>query len=208
MRTKCVAGWVMVAAALLAVMPATAEAQGFGIKGGVATATFRENFALTTDIIGFKGVRRFAGGIFFGVELAGGLRLQPEVLYQQRRADLDIAAGADPASENWIEATYIEVPLLLKWQTGGTGPAVFAGPSMALRMNAKSVSKLGDAVEEMDLKETTNSTDFGVVVGAGLNFGKFGLEARYTASLKSFNNDASGSTLKWATWNIFASLGF
>ena len=70
------------------------------------------------------------------------------------------------------------------------------------------MSKRGDAVEEMDLKESTNSTDFGGVVGAGISFGKFGLEARYTASLKSFNNDESGNTLKWATWNIFASLEF
>ena len=200
--------WVLVAVALLAVMPASAEAQGFGIKGGVATATLRENFELTTDIVGFKGKRQFAGGIFFGVGLAAGLSLQPEVLYQQRRADIELAGAENPEFENWIEATYIEVPLLLKWQTGGTGPMVFAGPAMAFRMNAKNVTRLGEMISEEDLKETTNGTDFAAVVGAGINFGKFGLEARYTASFKSFNNDESGNTLKWATWNIFASIGF
>jgi hypothetical protein len=208
MRMKCVTGWVLIAAALLAVMPGTAEAQGFGVKGGVATATLRDNFELTTNIVGFKGARRFAGGIFFGVGLAAGLSLQPEVLYQQRRADVEVVGIVDPEAGSWIEATYIEVPLLLKWQTGGTGPAVFAGPSMAFRMNAKSVDKLGDTIDETDLKEITNGTDFGVVMGAGINFGKFGLEARYTASLKSFNKDETGNTLKWATWNLFASIAF
>jgi hypothetical protein len=213
MLTKRIVCWVTIAAALALLVPRSAEAQGFGVKVGVAMATLREDFDLNTEIDGFKGSRTFAYGFSLGMPLGGSMSLQPELLFQNRRSELDLTSLSNELGmevEGFIEARYIEVPLLLKWQ-GGSGssiPMLFAGPSIAFRTSAKRVVRTGEEEAEVDLKEETNGTDFGVVMGAGFAFGKFIIEARYNLSLSTFNKDPGELPLKWGTWNLFANLNF
>jgi hypothetical protein len=214
MLTKRVVCGVTIVAALALLLPASAEAQGFGIKVGAAMATLREDFDLNTEIDGFRGARTFVYGFFLGVPLGGGLSLQPEFILQKRRSTLDLTALSAELGmevEGWIEARYFEVPLLLKWQigSGSSSPAIFVGPSFALRRSAKRVLRTGEEeAVEVDIKDTTNGTDFGVVAGAGFGFGKFSLEGRYNLGLKTFNNDPGELPLKWGTWNVFLNLSF
>ncbi len=116
----------------------------------------------------------------------------------------------DSEIENFIEADYIEVPLLLRWKlgSGGGGLVLFGGPAVSFRMNAKSIAQVGEEAPEEDIKEQTNGTDFGAVVGAGLSFGKIGFEGRYNLGMSSFFVESDQVKFRWGTISLLMSIGF
>ena len=81
--------------------------------------------------------------------------------------------------------------------------------AIAFRLNAKAkVSAMGETEEE-DLTDEIKSTDFGLVIGAGVGFGKFGIEGRYNVGLSNIAVDPGDEiSVKWGTWSFLASVTF
>lgn len=79
----------------------TTHAQGvdFGIKLGA-------NFSTLSDAAGAKNKTGFHGGVFLGLKFNEKLALQPELLYSQQGAKLDIGD---------VDLNYVNIPVVVKY---------------------------------------------------------------------------------------------
>jgi opacity protein-like surface antigen len=170
----------MITACLLTTILAfagTAQAQIFpkiGVKGGLNYSTFNN-----TDNVEYKP--GFVGGLFLKMKVpVSPMYVQPEVLYAQYGAGID-------QSDASFRVNYIQVPVLLKFafDTPGVKPNVFFGPYAGF--NVKYEIKNSDGAINLD--DQAKDTDFGVVVGAGVDINRFSIGLRYTAGLTNVAND-------------------
>jgi len=122
----------------------------------------------------------FCGGAFLALEISEWFTFQPEVLYSQKGANIDLTDAS-------ISLDYIEIPLLamltIPTESRFT-PNVFVGPSIAFNIGAD-VSGYGESV---DVKEIISTVDVGIAVGAGVKIGDLGpgaitADIRYTFGL-------------------------
>lgn len=187
----------MLAALLLAVPAAgRAQAPSFGLRGGLNMTDFGGKRIVDSD---FR--TGLTLGVFASVPLGAGLSVQPEVVYSQRGArsaaydyhDIPADGDAPPIGVYLGEKSrhdYLEVPVLLKLDPSPAGdlvrPVFFAGPSLGFLLGAREV-------HDTDYEEYLNSTDFGVVFGAGVEFGRLSFDARYDLGLTAIARDYDGS---------------
>lgn len=191
--------------AVILVPTGDAVAQSLGFKAGLQWSEF-DGDSGDPDI---RFTRREAkvGGIFFRIGLPF-VAIQPEILYSQRGTEVLDAGILDPAFETTLELDYIEVPVLLRL---GFLPGLYVGPYGAVRVNAKAVSGVEGALSEIDIADSVEDYDYGFVVGLGLNFGKIGVEGRYTQGLRNLLKDPGGGAtpdLKHRAFGLFANIGF
>lgn len=186
--------WTMLLAAVAAGIPAAMPAQAsLGLKGGVSFAT------LSNKLPDWKSRTGFAVGV--ALDLRSGLiGLQPEVLYVQKGVAFD---GTPSSASDAPRLGYIDVPILLKITipTPAIQPMFYAGPSVNFRLSC--------SFNGVDCKSATKSTDYGVVLGAGVRFGGsrgFTVEGRYTWGLKDINNPGAGVKNETRTFLILAGI--
>jgi hypothetical protein len=219
MRKKWLAAGLVLATGVVLLVPRSADAQvQFAIKGGLAYAKLSTDLGdggvdlpELPELPSFGASSTFTGGVAIAIPLSSSFFFQPEALYQKRRSTLDVAAAGLEDDEFSVAVTYFEVPVLLKWQlaTGSVRPSLFAGGSVGFRQSATVRTASGETAQEEDIKDDVKSTDFGVVVGAGLAFGSFGIEGRYNLGLSDVFVETSEMTAaKWRTWSFLASLTF
>lgn len=128
-----------------------------GIKGGL------NMFKVYGDDVPDDGVTylySFAIGGFFTCNINKTFALQPELYYSMKGWKFE--AGTEEAD---VKLGYIDIPVLLKvnipMEGKSVAPNLFAGPYVAFNMSAD--------FEGEDFKDEIKSTDFGLVVGAGLD---------------------------------------
>ena len=171
-----------------------AMAQGVsgGVKGGVSFATLSDDSSQDVDLDSRTGI--VAGGFVtwpvgerFGVQLEG--------LYTQKGA-----AFNQSGVTGTTKLDYFEVPLLFVASTapprsGGTSLQFFGGPSIAFKVSAKGSGSFQGETVDVDIPdEDIEGVDLGVVVGAGVTFGRLSVEGRYTVGLSNINGDTSDPT--------------
>jgi cellobiose-specific phosphotransferase system component IIB len=169
----------ILALAFVALTAANSFAVGkpeFGVKVGGVDST------LTGDITNMKSKVGLAAGAFVEIPVVSQLSVQPEVMYVMKGAKVD---------SSLVDAKYkidvLEIPVLLKWkfstESAKVVPSVFVGPSIGFKLSAKEV------VEDKSADiQNIKSTDFGLVFGAGVEFSKFTVDARYDLGLTNLNN--------------------
>ena len=152
----------------------------FGIKGGLNYSTFNN-----VDGVEYKPGLLVGAFVDFNIP-ATPMSIQPEILYSQYGANIE-------DSDASFNVNYLQVPVLIKFgfPTPGVKPNVYFGPYMGF--NIKSEIKNDDA--SLNLDDQTEDTDFGVIVGAGVDVSKFRVGLRYTAGLtaaakENFSEDA------------------
>jgi len=140
-----------------------------GVKAGL-------NIASTggADASG-QSITSFNAGMFATINVAGLLALQPELLYTVKgyKVNYPVADETGPISTGSGSVTakisYLEIPVLLKLNTSSLRiirPNIFAGPEVAFKVRSKGL--IGASSNEEDL-QNVNSTDFGIIFGAGIN---------------------------------------
>jgi hypothetical protein len=167
-------------------------AQGLraGIKAGGALS----------DISGSDNVDTrwgLAAGAYAGIGL-GGMLVQPELLYVQRRAALD-PAGPTPGD---IDQNYVDVAVLL-----GTSFGIIVKPMIYVAPVASFETSCGISTEVLESECTsfdTKSAVFSGAIGAGLDIGVFSVDVRYTYGLSDFGENTNG---KWRTLSVMAGFG-
>lgn len=179
----------LITALLLAVLfSPTTQAQvlpKFGVKGGLNYSTFNN-----TDDVEYKP--GFVVGAFVDIPIpATPVSVQPEVLYATYGTNIKDTDAS-------INISYLQIPVLLKFgfPTPAASPNVFFGPYMGFKM--KSEIKNDDI--SFNLEDETEDTDFGVVVGVGVDITKIRVALRYTAGLTNvaksgFNDDSKNGAL-------------
>ncbi|MDR1984769.1 MAG: PorT family protein [Prevotellaceae bacterium] len=143
-----------------------------GVKGGW---TF-ENF----NISGSVGKQLKKGnsvswdlGIVTQANLAGGLYLQPELLYTSQKIKIK-----DSSSAKKPKLTYLQVPvnLLYKIKLEAISPFIEAGPYIGYAISRNDISK-----------KEIKKTDWGVGVGAGIELLGFQVSAKYNWGLRDIS---------------------
>jgi hypothetical protein len=168
--------------ALLVAIAAPAAAQegaGFGAKVGINFANL--NFDPEDDEFDPSVRTALTAGVLAKVPVTPRFSFQPEVLF---------SAQGSKVSEGEFDATiklnYINVPLLANIAlSGGENPvSLLVGPQIGFLTSAK----IEGEGEEEDLKDETESTDFGIVAGIAVQIRKFVIDARYTHGLRNINS--------------------
>ena len=186
-------------------IPAAAAAQevGYGVKGGLNLATLSFDPDAGADF-GFRpGV--VLGG-FVSIPMGPRLTIQPEGLFSQKGGN-----ASEEGVDAWIRFDYLEVPVLVQYAVTSSSTNtfnVFAGPSLAFKLKARSGAEFGDDSFDEDISEETETFDFGIVFGAGVNFGRFSVDGRYTFGLSNINKDTEEGKIKNRTLAFLAGYRF
>ena len=132
-----------------------------------------------------------AGG-FVRFNVSKVFAIQPEVLYTMKGAKIEGIIPREGIFRLEYKLSYLEVPVLVKFMIptpGSVKPNLYAGPAVAIKLSAKGkIEALGETVEE-DL-EDMKDTDFGLIVGAGIDFGKLMVDLRYVLGLTTLSDEA------------------
>ena len=182
---------------LVAAMTATASAQGIGITAG---ATFNSISGDDVEDV-FESKTGFVGGAYLSLGLGGGgLSLEPAVLYTMKGANIQ---GSDVE----FSGDYIQIPILLRYGfgAGNVKPAIFAGPAASFQVSCD-FSDSSDSASCEDAGSDGKSTQWDGIVGAGLGFGKFGVDVRYEFGLSDVYEDLDAKNGTFAVllrYNLF-----
>ena len=195
---------VILSLALLAGFAGATNAQGLklGLKGGFNGSTFSGS-----DSKGSEYKAGFAAGGLINYAFTDMFSVQPELLYSQKGASQDFAAsGSTPAFTNKTTLGYIDVPILLKVNTGDDGMGLFfeAGPQGSFVMHQRSFTEDGSGKQVGSSDTSTdglNKVVLGYVAGLGYQITSgLGLGLRYTGDftqvLKDQTTTVGGITIK------------
>ena len=179
-------------------LPTAAAAQEIGVTAGGNVAT--QVFDPAQDRVRGPDHRAgFLGGAFVRTPLHSRADLQTEVLVSQKGVKQVFRFDDD------LEVTDIEVPVLIRLKfhpADAPGAHVFAGPTFAFNTGATYHDE-GVSEDVSDLYETT---DVGLTVGGGAQFGRVSLDARYTWGLRGLVTDGdTNASLKNRTFSVTAS---
>ena len=130
-----------------------------------------------------------AVGIFFDMPIAPSISLQPQLLYVTQGTKLE-ALGLDAG----MKMGYLDLPVLAKYNIplmGPLTPSLFVGPYIGFNLSADAY--LEDETE--DIKDDVASTDYGLMLGGGLDMsvgdGELIFDARYILGMANINGDSS-----------------
>lgn len=183
---------------LILLFSATAQAQvlpKFGVKAGLNYSTFNN-----ADGTEYKA--GFLGGVYVNINIpATPMAIQPEVLYAQYGAN-------DENSDASFSVDYVQIPVLAKFGFGAPAvpvkPEVFFGPYAGFNIN----SEIEDSNVSVDADDFFEGTDFGVVVGAGVQVSKLNFELRYTAGLTNVLKEQFADEEKNGAFSLNVGINF
>lgn len=155
---------------------------GFGGKGTDEPGPFGNKF----DYSGRAGL--VAGGLL-NYRFQPELSLQVEVLYTQRGLTRTGSGGIAPYSDQ-IKTTYVDLPVLIKLNKSFI--YLEAGASIGVLLTAEAGKPGGSTF--VDVSPQFNSTDFGGILGAGLELPN-GIIAgiRYVRGFQAIGSKESGA---------------
>jgi opacity protein-like surface antigen len=132
----------------------------------------------------------FVGGGFLCLNFGPNFGIRPEVLYEQKGAQIS-------GTTTNYEADYVEIPVLLKFGLGlpGLNPSILIGPSFDWATLSSLPTNSG----------VVNSADVGAVVGLEFNFGPFDLNGRYELGL---DNVSSNKNIQNGTFTVLMGYSF
>jgi len=157
----------------------------FGAKGGLNFATVSGD-----NTEGIDAVTAFNFGVLSEIPISDKFSFQPELMYSGQGYSFN---------DNTVALSYLNIPLMGKYYLT-KGLSVEAGPQIGFLLSAKN--------EEIDVKDSFNTFDFGVNFGLGykldngLNFG-----ARYNVGLTDINN-LENSSIKNKNGVLQLSVGY
>ena len=198
MRQRAIGIGTLVLAAIL--LPNAAAAQEVGITAGWNAAKLV--FDPGQDRVEGPDHRSgFLGGAFVTAPLQSRADVKLEFLVSQKGVEQLFRLDDE------LELTDIEIPVLVRFklhQPNAPGAHFFAGPTFAFTTSAT----YHDEGESEDVKDDLDgTTDVGLTVGGGVEFGRVSVDARYTWGLGSIVTDGdTGASLKNRTFSVTAAV--
>ena len=171
--------FVLIAAAIVS-MSAMAQVQ-FGAKVGVDMTNF-----WGSDVEhGMKP--SYQAGLVMEYKFNPHFGIAPEVVFASQGGKTDNYVVEGVVVKGTFNTNYINVPLMLKYYATPAFSIDFgpqAGFNVYSKMTAKAKAGNVEAKENVDLKDLTNTVDFGLGLGATYNLtDKAFVQARYTLGL-------------------------
>lgn len=166
---------------------AQAQAPKFGVKAGGSLTEF-----VGKDGAGYVNKVGFHGGLVAELSVTDHLAVQPEVLYSMKGAQF-----GDIAEDIYLNETYLDIPVLLKWKA----ERLFfeAGPQLGLLL----ASKYKREDRAVDNKSSFNTVDVGYAAGVGyaLSTGPF-IGLRYNGGIRQVGHDVTSNGITYQAPNI------
>jgi Outer membrane protein beta-barrel domain len=163
-------------------LPAASAAQVIGVQGGVSLSTF------TTEdsSVSLASVIAPTGGVFlvFG---SGSLTGRAEAIFSIRGAKSELGD---------YKLSYLELPVGAQFQfirRSSSDVHVFGGASVGIKLDA-TLTQPDDV--DVSIDDEVDSLDLGIFVGAGVTFGRFVIDGRYTHGVRNINVDADTPAVK------------
>ena len=187
-------------AGLLLLPPVSSAAETrFGLKIGLNLADLHgaDLALLESEVFDapFKTKLAFCGGGFITFNLSNTMAIQAEALYTMKGSKLEAVVGTETVTLSWI-TDYLEIPLLFKVMIptkGRVQPFLFVGPALGIKLTGKLKAEGGGQSAEQTI-EGLKSTDFGLVLGGGVDIGpKIRADFRYTLGLTKLIEEAGES---------------
>lgn len=209
------------ALALMFLLPNSSLASGIkgGLKIGVSSAKLHgDDVGDLEDLFGedLKSRIGFSVGGFITFNISEMFAIQPEVLYTMKGLRYEEEIFGETLKV-WMKLDYLEIPVLVKIifpSPGGVNPYLFAGPAVAIKLSAKVKAEIAGESEEEPIEEGLKSTDFGLVIGAGVDFGfgasgmgKMTLDVRYSLGLSTIS-DFEGDDVKNGAFSLMVGFSF
>lgn len=157
----------------------------------------------------FQDLTGPAFGVFFAYNLGGPVWLQTELFYSRRGSRIEEAEA-----EYAYKLDYLEVPLLLRLVPlkGAVSPVLLGGPYGSLLLKARGVATIEGRSEAEDIKELFKSADYGLKLGAGMQFraGRLLLlvEGRYTHGLADIAKELEEGSVRNRGLALLLGVGF
>jgi len=180
----------LVVVLIIAVSLASAQKISGGIKAGMNLANLHGD-----EVEDSKMKMGFCGGGFVSFILGKVVVIQPELLYSQKGAKWE-EEFMDETYKMTYKFNYVEIPLFIKMIApvqGTVKPNLFLGPYFGIMIaDARVEAEIDGTTMEDDL-EGVKDTDFGVVFGAGVDFGlgkgKVVFDVRYSLGLTTLDDE-------------------
>ncbi len=208
MKKMCVLLSVLLT--LCMVLPANAQVN-LGFLGGLNLA----NISVDPPMEGIELSNRIVfavGGVFdYRFNKYFTLRLEPMYLQKGVKFETDEAPGG---VDYKFKSAYLEIPMMMTYTfvIQRIKPYLIAGPTIGFCLSAKKYISWDSQHSDIDIKEDTESIDFGLGLGAGLSVpigsNSIFLEARYVFGLTNINEEPSDPVVKNKGIQIFAGLTF
>jgi hypothetical protein len=178
-----------------------AAAQGGPAAGAEVGYSRADLIGANADIVESK--RGAITGVYLHFPVSSVVAIRPELLFSLRGGRTLVGiAGTDDFADVDLELAYLELPLLarLVWPRGQVRPAVFGGPSVALRIGCDILVVLPDSATRSTCGEEEETPGFvdvsqvrpwdvGWVAGAAVELylarTTLSLQGRYTEGLRS-----------------------
>lgn len=177
----------------------------FGVKVGANFANL--NFDGEGADISLDRRTGLIGGLFVVVPADRQLALQAEALFSQKGAQSE-----EGDASGSIKLNYLEVPILARISSpasNGTSFHLLAGPSLGFRTSAKAESSFDGEEESEDIDDDVKRFDLGLVIGAGVEFGRLVVDGRYTWGLTDLNKEEEeGIKIKNRVFSVMAGFRF
>lgn len=133
-----------------------------GLRGGLNLATWAGN-----DAAGSETLTAFHFGAFVNIKSSPQFSIQAEFLYSMKGVK-----ASDGSLTLKFKTNYLCIPVLLKYHfpsASSTSFNMYAGPSVGLLLTANLSADDGNNSGSVDAKDAFKGTDFGLVVGLGLD---------------------------------------
>lgn len=120
------------------------------------------------------------------------VRLRRGVLGLRTGLQLTRKGTEIPEDPETVTVDYLELPVLveLRLRPGARAqPYLSGGVALARRLRARS-----DQFPEEDLDSSVRPNDLGAVSAIGVDFGRFGVEGRYTHGLRPIDSESTGGS--------------
>jgi len=184
------------AVALMLLLPNSSLAKGItgGLKIGMNSAKLHgEDIKEMEEELGeeLKSKWGLCAGGFIRFNISETFAIQPEVLYTMKGGKFEETIDGETMKFE-MNFSYLEIPVLLKLTIptpGGIKPSLFAGPALAIKLSGKEkLVYAGETIEEEDIEEMKD-TDFGLIIGAGVDFWNLTVDLRYVLGLNTFSTE-------------------
>lgn len=178
------------------------EESRVGLKGGLGLYS-------TTASVSFSGLSAeetsdsrvgFAAGLFIEKPFSDIVSGQIEALYVQKGgkdkvSDEDIDEDFEiDAGDGDLTLSYIDVPVMLKINIpieSDIGPFVYGGGFAGYLLDA-TVKADGESIDAIEIKDLLTDLNYGLIFGAGVNFGAVSFDIRYDLGLANiFDKDSN-----------------
>lgn len=190
---------LVVAMFLVAMMSYAIEMKGVGVKAGLNMANMSGD-----DIDNNAMALTYAVGGFAVMGINDMFDFQPELLYTVKGVNADeLPDGIDEAG---IRLAYLEIPMLAKinfMKESQFKPYFLVGPALGLNMSAIYFADDDDA----DIEDVAGM-EFGILVGAGMDFNKFTFDARYDMGLTTIDESDAELDMKNSVIQIMVGYKF